>query len=79
MDNFGIEYGSDSIAFSRNEWKYFLDEIKMRGVDKVRQCVNNARYLAKLDRADEQIRKGEVVALTSDELEAILNGDTVFK
>ena len=63
----GMDIDSDSIAFSRNEWKHFLDELKMRGTDKIAQCVNNARYLAKLDRAEEQLKNGEYKEFTWEE------------
>ena len=61
----------ENITFTPGEWKHFLNEIEMRGVKKVDQCINNARYLAKLDRSDEQIRNGYVIAKTWDELEAM--------
>ena len=35
------------------------------------KSLRNAEYLAKLDRADEQIRKGQVVVKTMEELEAM--------
>ena len=35
------------------------------------KAARNAEYLAKLDRADEQIRNGQVVVKTMEELEAM--------
>ena len=60
----GMDYDQESISFSRNEWRHLLDEIEMRGVGKISQCINNARYLAMLDRADQQVKNGEGVTFT---------------
>ena len=70
MDLPGMNCDMDSISFSRNEWKHFLDELKMRGTEKISQCVNNARYLAMLDRAEEQSKNGEGRLFTWEELMA---------
>ncbi len=64
----GMKPDEEIISFTRNEWKHFLDEIELRGVKKISQCLNNARYLAKLDRADEEFANGEGVTLTWEEL-----------
>ena len=37
----------------------------------IMKAANNAAYLAKLDRADEQIRQGKVIYKTMEELEAM--------
>ena len=60
----GMDYEQESISFSRNEWQHLLDEIEMRGVGKISQCINNARYLAMLDRSDEQAKNGEGIIFT---------------
>lgn len=67
----GMKNSDKTITFTRNEWKHFLNELKMREVDKVAQCVNNARYLDKLDRADEQMKNGHIIVKTWNELEAM--------
>ena len=67
----GINPDEDSITFTRNEWKHFIDEVGMRKGQEIAKCINNARYLAKLDRADEQIRKGHFIVKTMEELEAM--------
>lgn len=59
------------IAFTRNEWRHFVDEVEMRNGRELQKCINNARYLAMLDVADEQIRNGQVVVKTIEELEAM--------
>ncbi len=70
----GMNYDQESISFSRNEWKHLLDEIEMRGVGKISQCINNARYLAMLDRTDEQIKNGQLITFNSfEEFEAATN------
>ena len=40
----------------------------MRGLEKVELCINNAKFLAKLARADEQIAAGEGTLFTLEEL-----------
>lgn len=67
----GLNPDEDSITFTRNEWKHFIDEVGMRKGQEISKCINNARYLAKLDRAYEQIQKGNVVIKTFEELEAM--------
>lgn len=68
-----METITENITFTPNEWKHLLDEIEMRGVKKISQCVNNARYLAKLDLSFEQAKNGQVVHKTLEELEAMAN------
>ena len=60
----GMEFDQESISFSRNEWKHFLNEVEMRKGNEIEKCVNNARYLSKLDRAFEQSINGEGVTFT---------------
>lgn len=71
MDVIGIKPDEDGIYFTRNEWKHFIDEVDMRKGQEIEKCINNARYLAMLDSADEQIRKGHVIVKTIEELEAM--------
>ncbi len=71
MNVIGIEPGEKGIYFSRNEWKHFIDEVTMRKGQEIEKCINNARYLAKLDRAYEQIQKGNVITKSFEELEAM--------
>lgn len=63
-----IDIPDEHTTFSPREWKYFLDELKMRGLEKVELCINNAKFLAKLDVADEQIEAGEGKMFTLEEL-----------
>ena len=60
----GMEFDQESISFSRNEWKHFLEELELRKGKEISKCVNNARYLSKLDRAFEQSVNGEGVTFT---------------
>ena len=69
-----LDIPDEKTTFSPREWKYFIEELKMRGVEKIEQCINNAHYLAMIDRAHEGISAGRVVTKTFAELEAMANG-----
>lgn len=69
----GMEFDQESISFSRNEWMHLLEKIEMRGIKKISQCINNARYLSKLDRAEEQSKKGEGKMFTWEEWKEFVN------
>lgn len=58
----------EPITFSPLEWDYFVQEVKLRGIDKFEQCINNARYLAKLDLSEASEYR---VVVSMDELEAM--------
>ena len=66
-----LKNDDEIISFTRNEWRHFVDEVEMRNGREIQKCINNARYLAMLDVADEQIRNGQVVVKTLEELEAM--------
>ena len=63
-----LDIPDENTTFSPREWKYFLEELKMRGLEKVDLCINNAKFLAKLDRADEEIESGQGKLFTLEEL-----------
>ncbi len=63
-----IDIPDEKTTFSPREWKYFIEEVKMRGIEKADQCINNAKFLAKLDRADEELEAGYGTLFTLDEL-----------
>ena len=63
-----IDIPDEKTTFSPREWKYFVKEVKMRGIDKFEQCINNAKFLAKLDVAEEQLAAGEGKLFTLEEL-----------
>ena len=63
-----IDIPDENTTFSPREWKYFVEELKMRGVEKIDTCINNAHYLAKLAVADEEIDAGEGKMFTLEEL-----------
>ena len=73
MELAGMDFDQESISFSRNEWKHFLDELELRGVKKISQCVNNARYLAMLDSSMEQVKNGEYKVFTWEEWKEFVN------
>ncbi len=64
----------EPITFSPLEWDHFIDELKMRGVDKIDTCVNNARYLAKLELSD---ASEHLIVASMEELEAMADGATI--
>lgn len=74
MELAGMKPDEKIISFTRNEWKHFLDEVEMRKGKEIDKCINNARYLDKLDRADEQIKNGQLITFNSfEEFEAMTN------
>jgi len=73
MDVIGIKPGDDGIYFSANEWRHFIDEVSMRKGQEIEKCINNARYLDELDRADEQSAKGEGKLFTWEEFKNLIN------
>ena len=64
----------EPITFSPLEWDYFVEEVKMRGIEKFEQCINNAKYLAKLDESD---ASEYCVVATPEELKAMADGASV--
>ncbi len=69
-----LDIPDEKTTFSPREWKHFIEEIKMRGIDKIDLCINNAHYLAMLDRAHEGAAQGRLITKTFAELEAMANG-----
>ena len=63
-----IDIPDEKTTFSPREWKYFLEELKMRGLEKVDTCINNAKFLAKLDVAEEELQAGKGKMFTLEEL-----------
>lgn len=63
-----LDIPDEKTTFSPREWKYFIEEVKLRGIEKFEQCINNAKFLAKIDRADEQLAAGEGKLFTLEEL-----------
>ena len=64
----------EPITFSPLEWDHFIDELKLRGVDKIDACINNARYLAMLDHSAASEYR---VVVSMNELQAMADGATV--
>ncbi len=64
----------EPITFSPLEWDYFVEEVKLRGIDKFELCINNAKYLAKLDESN---ASEYLVSVSMDELEAMANGTSI--
>lgn len=68
-----IDIPDENTTFSPREWKHFIEEVKMRGIEKVDVCINNAKFLAKLDRADEEFAAGGGTMFTMEELRNLCN------
>ena len=64
----------EPVTFSPLEWDYFVAEVKLRGIDKFEQCINNAKYLAELD---ESAASEYVVRVSMDELNALADGASI--
>lgn len=65
----GMGPDDKEISFTPNEWNHLVDEFEKRKGREIAKCVNNARYLAKRDIADEQIKNGQVVTVDFEGLE----------
>lgn len=67
---FDLAFGGEVVIVPRKENKnvVILSEQEYKELEKAR---NNMVYRAKLDLADEQIRQGQVVVKTMEELEAM--------
>lgn len=68
---FDLAFGGEVVIVPRKENKnvVILSEQEYKELEKAR---NNMVYRAKLDLADEQIRQGQVVVKTMEELEAMV-------
>ena len=64
----------EPITFSPLEWDYFVEEVKLRGIDKFEQCINNAKYLAKLDHSS---ASEHLIVASMEELDAMANGASI--
>ena len=64
------------VSFTKEEWEYFFKELKLRPLteENFQKAINNARYLAKLDRAEKNLAKGKSITMTFDELEKLIHG-----
>lgn len=63
-----LDIPDEKTTFSPREWKYFIEEVKLRGIEKFEQCINNARYLAMLDHSAASEYQ---VVVSMDELKAM--------
>ena len=64
-----ITQGFSPIALTVNNVECML--VERKAYEEMARAKRNAEYLAKLDKADEQIRNGQVVLKTMEELEAM--------
>lgn len=67
---FDIAFGGEPVIVSRKENKnvVIISESKYNELEKAKK---NVEYLTKLSRADEQIKNGQVITKTMDELLAM--------
>ena len=71
------EKNADSyVSFTKEEWEYFFKELKLRPLteENFQKAINNARYLAKLARAEKNLAEGKGITMTFDELEKLIHG-----
>ena len=64
------------MSFTKEEWEHFFNELKLRPLtdENFKKAVNNARYLAMLDRGFKDMEEGNGTVMTFAELERIING-----
>ena len=71
MDSKESELIKEDITFTPAEFKFFVQEMRLRNCNEIEKCVHNARYLAKLEKSHNQAITGQVVVKTLEELEAM--------
>ncbi len=69
--------GNKNIIFTPEEWEYLMKEVNKQfaenGTADYQRAINNARYLAELDKSIQQLKEGKVVTFTDEEWEKFLN------
>ena len=71
------EKNTDSyVSFTKEEWEYFFKELKLRPLteENLQKAINNARYLAMLDRGFKEMEEGKGTVMTFEELEKLIHG-----
>ena len=64
------------VSFTKEEWEYFFKELKLRPLNEenLQKAINNARYLAMLDRGFKEMEVGKGTVMTFEELEKLIYG-----
>ena len=64
------------VSFTKEEGEYFFKELKLRPLNEenLQKAINNARYLAMLDRAEKEMEEGKGTVMTFEELEKLIYG-----
>ena len=64
------------VSFTKEEWEYFFKELKLRPLNEenLQKAINNARYLAMLDRGFKEMEEGKGTVMTFEELEKFIYG-----
>ena len=73
----------DGEFFTHEEWTHLKNEINKQMAEGSKiidfvKAVNNARYLAKLDRSIQQEKDGKFVKFTDEEWEKFINGQELY-
>lgn len=78
---FDIFDNPESITFAPGELKYFFAEIEsMRDNGEIidlSKAIHNARYFAKLERSERQLKEGKAVKFTAEEWENFVNAQNI--
>ena len=74
MDVAELKEIKEDVTFTPLELKFFLQELEMRGFKEIKKCIHNARYLADIERAHNELENGGGVKMSLAELEKIING-----
>ena len=74
--------GNKNIIFTPEEWEYLMKEVNKQfdenGAVDFQRAINNARYLAKLDRSIQQEKEGNFVTFTDEEWEKFVNEQELY-
>lgn len=78
MEDKEFEKITEKVTFTPAEFKFFLKELKMRNFKEIKKCINNARYLAEIESAHNELENGGGVKFTFEELENFINGGSTL-
>ena len=72
----------EPITFTPEELKHFVEEINRQfasgnGIN-LGKALRNARYLAKLDESEKQLKEGKFISFTAEEWEKFINEQAYF-
>lgn len=73
-----FEMITEDVTFTPLELKFFVQELEMRGCTEIKKCINNARYLAKIEKSYQELENGGGVKVSFAELENFINGGSTL-